>query len=381
LPARYFSYHLVNKYSVISTDYSLKKPFYWPELDVFRAFAILLVIVSHWFPGLHSPIDLGSVGVTAFFVLSGFLITTILRRAAPEFTGRSKLSLVYSFFARRILRLLPAYYCALLIAWGLRLTYMAQAWQWFVLHGANIFLFRQQHWGEGMGHFWSLAVEEQFYLFWPAVILVMSHYRIRIIISVLVVGGPLLRWWLMQRTGTPFSLILTPACLDLFAIGAGLSLVLDNLHLRARFWFCTALVSGCTYCLLEVSGYSICFLSVGPSFLALAAAASIAFALTTDFAPAQWLLRQPALVTVGRLSYGLYLYHLFMPIMLHRLLHHLGRFIMQGRYYQRFIDWETTVWAGAFMGITLCIVASVSWRFIEQPFLRLQRFFPYSKVH
>ena len=373
-------YTLMIKCLNVSADYGSKKSFYRPELDVIRAVAILLVIVSHWFPGLNVPVDLGTVGVTTFFVLSGFLITTVLWRAAPQFTGNSKTTVIYSFFVRRILRLLPAYYLALLIAWGLRLSYMQSAWQWFVLHGANIFLFHQRHWGEGMGHYWSLAVEEQFYLFWPAVILLLPHRKLGLLLSALIISGPLIRWWLLQRTGTPFCLILTPACLDLFAMGAALSLILPKLHLRAHFWLCLALLSGGLYCLLETSNYSVEFLVVGPSLLALAAAASIAFVLTTDFAPVRWVLRYPALVLLGRLSYGLYVYHLFMPIILHRLLSYTGRYVAQGHYYHSLLNWEATVWAGILMGAAVLILALFSWRFIEQPFQRLQRFFPYEKV-
>jgi peptidoglycan/LPS O-acetylase OafA/YrhL len=370
----------MSQYLVSATGYNSQKSFYRPELDVFRALAIVLVICAHWFPVLNKPVDLGTVGVTAFFVLSGFLITTILCRAAPKLTGNDARTVAYSFFARRVLRLLPAYYFALLLAWGLRLPYLAEAWPWFVLHGANIFLFRRQHWGEGMGHFWSLAVEEQFYLFWPAVTLLLPRRWLGFLLGVLVVGGPFVRWWLLQRTGTPFALILTPACLDLFAVGAGLSLVLNNLRLRGRFWFGAAIASGSIYYLLETGSYSLWFLVIGPSVLALAAAASIASVLTTDCAPARWVLRQPALLAVGQLSYGLYLYHLFMPIVLHRCLHHLGRLVAQGRYYHSLIAWEMTPWAGVLMGLMVLGLAVVSWRFIEQPFLRLQRFFPYEKM-
>lgn len=368
-------------YPSAPVDTSFAKPAYRPELDVFRAVAILLVLVSHWFPAANSGLDLGGVGVTAFFVLSGFLITAVLRRASPEATGNSKGRVAFSFFVRRVLRLLPAYYFALLLAWGLKLPYMREAWQWFVLHGANIFLFRQQQWSEGMGHFWSLAVEEQFYLFWPAVILLLPRRWLGLGLALLVATGPLIRWWLLQRTGTTFALILTPACLDLFAMGAGLNLVLEQRARSTRFWLGVALLSGGLYCVLSASAFTAWFAVLGPSCLALAAAAGIALALTTTSKPAQWLLRHPALVTIGRLSYGLYLYHLFMPVVLHRLLHHLGRFIAQGRHYHAFLAWETTGWAGAVMALLLLVLALFSWRFIEQPFLRLQRLFPYDKAH
>ncbi|WP_157807209.1 acyltransferase family protein [Hymenobacter chitinivorans] len=346
-------------------------------MDVLRAVAIVLVLISHWFPATNAVADWGGVGVTAFFVLSGFLITAILRRAAAPVAGNKRGSIVYSFFARRILRLLPAYYCALLLAWALKLPYMREAWQWFVLHGANIFLFRQQQWGEGMGHFWSLAVEEQFYLFWPAVVLLLPRRWLGPGLALLGLAGPLIRWWLLERTATSFSLILTPACLDLFAIGAGLSLVLERRRLPTRFWVGMLLASGGLYMWLSASAWATGFALLGPSCLALAAAASIALALTTKAAPAQWLLRQPALVGLGRLSYGLYLYHLYVPVILHRLLHHVGRLIAHGHYYQAVLAWETTVAAGAVMGLLLLAVAWLSWRFVERPFLSLQRLFPY----
>ncbi|UOQ54934.1 acyltransferase family protein [Hymenobacter cellulosivorans] len=367
-------------YPSAPVDETSTKPTYRPELDVFRAVAILLVLVSHWFPATNSWLDLGGVGVTAFFVLSGFLITSVLRRAAPQATGTGKGRVAFSFFVRRVLRLLPAYYFALLLAWGLKLPYMQGAWQWFVLHGANIFLFRQQQWGEGMGHFWSLAVEEQFYLFWPAVILLLPRCWLGVGLTLLVVTGPLIRWWLLQRTGTTFALILTPACLDLFALGAGLSLVLEKRPLSTRFWLGVALFSVGLYCMLSANKFAAWFAFLGPSCMALAAAAGIALALTTASQPTRWLLRQPLLVTIGRLSYGLYLYHLFMPVILHRGLHHLGGLVAQGRYYQAFLAWETTGWAGAVMALMLLALALFSWQVIEQPFLRLQRFFPYGKA-
>jgi len=144
---------------------------YWPELDGLRAVAVLLVI------GYHAGLSLvpgGSVGVDVFFTLSGFLITTVL---LEEYSRKHTFGLRH-FYVRRVLRLYPAMLFALLgavvfagiiggVVWDrtlvgvpLALTYTLN---WFRASGSRFGL---------IGHLWSLCVEEQFYLVWPAVMLV-----------------------------------------------------------------------------------------------------------------------------------------------------------------------------------------------------------------
>ena len=155
-----------------------------PALDGVRALAVLLVMLSHslwrfpetapWLPWLAQ----GALGVQLFFVLSGYLITTLLLRERDR-TGRISLS---SFYMRRARRILPAFLAyvaviALLQALGLLnipLRYYAyvlsQTWNYQVLWNPSVD--PTGHWY--FGHYWSLALEEQFYLLWPLLLIMVS---------------------------------------------------------------------------------------------------------------------------------------------------------------------------------------------------------------
>lgn len=132
-----------------------------PALDGLRMVAVILVILGHG--GLHVPSDLG---VTAFFVLSGFLITWLLMKERDRTQGVA----LGSFYLRRAFRLLPAYYLYLAIAMALhfrradaRTDVIAPS----LLYFANYFNATHGHPVSPIAHTWSLAVEEQFYFLWP----------------------------------------------------------------------------------------------------------------------------------------------------------------------------------------------------------------------
>jgi peptidoglycan/LPS O-acetylase OafA/YrhL len=162
---------------------------HFPALDGLRGVAVLLVVMLHLTMQVHDPSGIGSAvlkrvfffgwsGVDLFFVLSGFLITGILDDAK----GTSNYFRV--FYARRMLRILPLYYAALLVVFVIpRLVNTAgaerfvvplkdQLWYWFYLQ--NFHPLPELFYGL-VGHFWTLAIEEQFYLVWPVIILVLSR--------------------------------------------------------------------------------------------------------------------------------------------------------------------------------------------------------------
>ena len=147
-------------------------------LDGLRAIAVSLVLLQH---GLSPtapadvafrPLETGSLGVRLFFVLSGFLITGILvnARSDAERAGSSRRRVLAAFYARRSLRILPLAYLALLVAWIVDDASMRRYPEWYLTYTSNI-LDAQVGWHGVMGHFWTLAVEEQFYLLWPWVAL------------------------------------------------------------------------------------------------------------------------------------------------------------------------------------------------------------------
>ena len=145
---------------VVSPRCSLPAMQYRPQWDSLRALAVAGVLFSHfWMPASFA----GSLGVQVFFVLSGFLITSILLQRP----------LLGTFFRRRALRLLPAFYIAVLGALVFNLPGMRDSWPWHVLQASNFYFALNNSWATPWpaNHLWSLNVEEQFYVIWPLVLL------------------------------------------------------------------------------------------------------------------------------------------------------------------------------------------------------------------
>lgn len=160
---------------------------HWTVLDGVRGLAILLVMSYHFTMGmsgqsLYSRLlfkltTVGWCGVNLFFVLSGFLITGIL------YDTRSASHRFRNFYMRRALRIFPLYYGTLLVLFGL-LPWMNRwtdgfkgiehAWPWLWTYSTNLLILLQGKWFP-LSHFWSLAVEEHFYLVWPLVVFTLDR--------------------------------------------------------------------------------------------------------------------------------------------------------------------------------------------------------------
>jgi peptidoglycan/LPS O-acetylase OafA/YrhL len=201
-----------------------------PSLDGIRGLAVLLVLAFHAWPSQWT--SFGWMGVDLFFVLSGFLITGILvdARDAP---GRAR-----TFYIRRVLRILPLYYAVLIVMFVVLplvhrppgLVY-AQLWNdqpWYWTYTSNWLLGLQipPHFNY-MNHFWSLAVEEQFYLLWPVIVWHTSRRTALRIAAGAIAGALICRivladagvWWLATY-------FLTPCRVDALAVGSLVALAL-----------------------------------------------------------------------------------------------------------------------------------------------------------
>lgn len=153
---------------------------HFPALEGLRGVAILAVIVYHNFP--YGDSLLGWLGVDLFFVLSGFLITTILMQSVYPQTEKGFLK---RFYIRRVLRIFPLYYLflfaflflfPLLGIWNNEVTeYQENKW-WYIFYTQNwLFTNNLPQNSECLNHFWSLAIEEQYYLIWPFIILLLRR--------------------------------------------------------------------------------------------------------------------------------------------------------------------------------------------------------------
>jgi peptidoglycan/LPS O-acetylase OafA/YrhL len=127
------------------------------------------------------------------FALSGFLISGMLIDASAAASNpREKWYLLRHLYIRRLLRLAPLFYADLLIAVLLNVPTFRESWAWHVVYASNFY-----QWFHGQGgwgsHLWSLAVEEQFYLFWPLILIFMPRYLRRSVMVLMLIAAPLFR--------------------------------------------------------------------------------------------------------------------------------------------------------------------------------------------
>src|SRR5580658_9035834 len=154
-------------------------------LDGIRALSIILVLLCHVLNGVTTWSQYGAFGVESFFVLSGFLITWLL---CLEEDKRGAVSLP-SFYARRALRILPPAFLYIGAASLLGVLGLAEVGRNEPFYAAFFVRNLMPNGGEQLGHFWSLAIEEQFYLLWPVIFLILRSDRRRIIFTVVLIAA------------------------------------------------------------------------------------------------------------------------------------------------------------------------------------------------
>lgn len=299
---------------------------YAPQLDGLRAVAVAAVAYSHWLPQWQFGVPFGA-GVHLFFVLSGFLITRILLglRDAP-----SRPAAIGRFFARRALRLFPAFYTVLACAWLADVPLARDTWAWHAAYLSNLHIAAQGAWQGHFSHFWSLAVEEQFYLLWPWVVVWMPARWLAPALLLTTLAGPLAHVVASGRgLDEPFWALVPAGSADSLGIGALVALgAWRDGEGNDRRWARAGLVGAILWTLLALAD------GVGTAPLWLAAWRQLAQALAFGWVvwrgvrgvggPLGDLLRHPAMIGIGRVSYGVYLVHPFAPIVLHALIAPLG---------------------------------------------------------
>lgn len=178
-----------------------------PSLDGLRTCSILLVIVSHLTicatpggPGRNLMLAFtqnGSLGVSIFFVISGFLITTLLLRESEQFQRVS----LKRFYIRRAFRILPTFMGFMLTAFILASLGVISVGTVSFIHAFTMTSDYQRHPDWYVGHIWSLSVEEQFYLIWPALFVICSRKRLVKVAICIIAAEPIIRvaTWLLFR--------------------------------------------------------------------------------------------------------------------------------------------------------------------------------------
>lgn len=369
-----------------------------PGLDGLRAIAFLLVFALH-----TDYLQIGWIGVQFFFVLSGFLITGILLDMKKSLPTRDYF---IKFYGRRFLRIFPLYYFYLLLMTGLALWLISIAYRvnymkifldqvWYAVFYVYDFFFGTIFFKHSLflDHFWSLSVEEQFYIAWPLLILLVpDKWMKQLFVGFIVLGlGFRIAFHFIYFSGEfrffadPVALALYPlpfTHLDAFAFGAYLSRYSIPKAREQFFWllgfipvigFLTQFLATGSVGLISALGYPL-MMPEAYQYIWGYTLLNYFFAVTIQVVARQGLftafLELPAMRYLGRISYGLYVYHF--PIIW-----------FAWRVRDIFPNMTETVAkpvTAVVAAIFTLLVASLSYRFLEQPILNLKdRFFEVKK--
>ena len=278
------------------------------SLDGLRGVAVLLVLLHH-----HGYLNSGWLGVDLFFVLSGYLITSMLRET------RDDAHFWREFWLKRATRILPPLVLLLVISELLFRLSPLEMWGYFFSLGDILAYTKPFH---PLDPLWSLAVEEHFYFLWPFAVRSLTRRTLCFLLASLVVAEPLLRALVsLSISGWEFTYYLTPFRLDGLCFGCILALCLESPTSRewiARWSLPGLLVAGSLWAGLRMAwgdhftrtypgpGYNSCAYLI----IAFGAFALISYLVTSPGSVLAALLSWRALTFCGSISYGLYLYQL-----------------------------------------------------------------------
>jgi len=360
------------------------KPRHVPALDGLRAIAVLMVLLAHckeatqhW---IWQVLHQGGFGVYLFFVLSGFLITRIL------LSEKNKAAYFRNFYARRTLRIFPLYYGVLALYFWVLLPIFPtphiladahyQVWLW--AYGYNVLTAIKGHFfftsdWMVLGHFWTLAVEEQFYLVWPLIVLALCRESLLKLCIGIVALTPILRLAFYAAGANRYWVTMFTLCqMDSLALGAMLACLESSGRLNAFVPIARRVALGVGALLVICSFFyprspeTILPLIFYHGAVALFFGAIVALAVCGVF---RWLGNR-VLREVGQKSYGMYVFHIPLLVLAIRYIHMPSR-LQQWVGHPYLAD---MIFFSSMIIITY-LVAFVSYNAYEKHFLRLKRFF------
>ncbi len=348
---------------------------YFPHLDGIRLIAALMVVFNHYLTELNFGFKFptGFYGVQIFFAISGFLITGILLTLKNLQPAVSYVLIIKNFYIKRFLRLFPPYYILIfsyvvLEFFGL---FVAQpGWKpFYMLYVPNWFFYYYGWQGTIDNHLWSLGVEEQFYLFWPILLLLLPKRSEHKWIIAMIVTGYFLKAIINQfflLEGDPFLLPISQ--MDTIGIGALLACAYHyqlNFLTTAKRWlpFLLPIAILLTLYTSYDKPRNDPFLCISLVLLS----GSIVLRGVEGFSGVikkvmEWKWVQYG----GKISYGIYLYHKVIPTLLVSFSHKLG--ILHPN--------KTGVLLLSL--ILTFVIAHLSWIWLETPFLRMKKYFEIS---
>lgn len=358
---------------------------YIKGFDTIRALAVFFVIVEHWGPFFdpHSTsaaiksalVFNGDFGVNLFFVLSGFLITSILLQQKEKNTGGKELTIIKNFFVRRVLRIFPIYYLVIVICYLLHYDFVREHIWYFLTYTSNLLPYYTNQ-PNVLSHTWTLAVEEQFYLIWPWLIIFINKKYLKYLFAVAIIIGVVSKYMAIYRYHHYFP-VLVINCFDSFGIGAAYAYIRQDRERLIRFSHSFKVVFPLllffAWKTAPFGGYPVCvmYTKILNSIIA------VALIMFAEFNHVKWvkdhILENRTLNFIGKISYGLYLYHYTFGSAFDELV---IAFVQKYPSTPTLLTNFYVVYC-----IKLALLVAISWlsfRLIEEPVLRLKKKFEYT---
>jgi peptidoglycan/LPS O-acetylase OafA/YrhL len=355
------------------TQIQNKHQFYFPELDALRTLAISLTLIAHYFPCVGWPlIPYSWYGVDVFFSISGFLITYSLMISG---VGDAKKSQVWkNFIIRRTLRLFPIYYLFLLFFFLSWKFFHLQMWKpiystYFFTYLPNFLFYKEgMEFAPGFSHLWSLGVEEQFYLVWPLFIIFLNRKnKFYAIIFFIIIGIA------SHVLGFNIGDVRLMPIANFHTLGIGALIAYLSFYCRDKNYYlfivnnrhCISLFSITILVLVLVlfQEENWIWQLLRESSLVIATLSLVVVSIYGWSNLFSWFSTNRIVIYFGKISYGIYLYHLPVPFIYIILKDKFGISI-----HNSFALFFTYI-------ITTIVVAIISYHFIEVRFLRLKNRF------
>jgi peptidoglycan/LPS O-acetylase OafA/YrhL len=328
-----------------------------------------------------------------FFVLSGFLITRILiqSKLKDQKIGRSHWFSVKQFIIRRSIRIFPIYFLTIFVLYALNVPPVRDTIGWCLLYVTNFYIALNQHWMGTIDHLWSLAVEEQYYLFFPYLILFLPTKHYLKMLGILIFISIALRIWLyLNHTPWMVQYVLMPTCLDCFGLG-GLMAYYFTFKKETIFNQLTKTI----YLIISLISYIVILYITRQHQLATNETHNVWNTVIERFVSSvfcffliakaiegysggmKWFLTNPISSYLGRISYGLYLYHNFVYNVYHTASDSIVlRGLRKIKHLLPILESNTIFELLYFFAITATL-ATLSWYLVEKPINNLKKYFTY----
>lgn len=342
------------------------------QLDGLRACCLISIVIHHWtFKYFHVNFPF-EIGAFLFFSLSGYLITRILLRGRKKIhDGRiTTVEFLKSFGMRRVLRLLPGYFTALLLYVILLNDDVLENFLWFITNSSNIHFAMEGKFTGGADQFWTLAVDQQFYLLFPFLVLFLPKRFLPVAFILLAALSPLSRYLAYfdnplftgsNKDKLPWFIA------DHLCMGALLAYVQERGKLPKKFFCWILLVTSLLFYLMfryRWVGFqdSDKILILQQTILAVCSTCLVALCVQGMGGAGKRILEHPVIQYIGKRSYGYYLYHNLAMLFLGKIAWFLYIEI-GGKDYL----YPLRLIAGAYV---LYWMARLSWTYIEQPIMQ-----------